>query len=307
LKAYTFHIGDFPTTATYLFNRPGHLHLQSKLGWKCCYALDLHSNCAAFIWFCISDKQALSPLKASFGSVEFTESLPPKILFEFFQYAVLQLQRIGVSGIQIKNPPDIYDIKKNALISVFLQNIGFEVSAAEVSSIIPVTETPYRDGLSSWEVRKLRQAKSKRLTFHQHALNDVGQVYRFIAQCRLEKAYSLSMSLEQVIDLSTTFPNEILVFSVQKEQEMAAACIAILVRKDILYTFYYDHGTAFHSLSPVVLLMEGMYGYCQLHKIRLLDLGTAALGGQPNFNLLEFKQNLGGIPSAKLTFQKKLL
>jgi hypothetical protein len=52
--------------------------------------------------------------------------------------------------------------------------------------------------------------------------------------------------------------------------------------------------------------MEGIYEHCQVEKIRLIDLGTSALNGRPNFGLLDFKLNLGAVPTEKLTFEKKL-
>ena len=54
------------------------------------------------------------------------------------------------------------------------------------------------------------------------------------------------------------------------------------------------------------MVTKALYEYCQEHNISLLDFGTSAVNNQPNFGLLNFKMRLGGIPSAKLTFQKML-
>ena len=74
----------------------------------------------------------------------------------------------------------------------------------------------------------------------------------------------------------------------------------------ILYDFYHAHPKSFDQLSPVVALVDGMYAYCQQNKFQLLDLVTSAVDGKVNFSLLNFKTQLGGQPSMKLTFEKDL-
>ena len=44
----------------------------------------------------------------------------------------------------------------------------------------------------------------------------------------------------------------------------------------------------------------------KLASIEALKIGKAALQGRPNFTLLDFKLNLGAIPTHKLTFEKSL-
>jgi hypothetical protein len=102
------------------------------------------------------------------------------------------------------------------------------------------------------------------------------------------------------------FADEFVFFEVMKGYERTAASIAIRVANDILYNFYSAHHSRYDAWSPVVMLIEGMYGWCQQQGIRLLDLGTSAVDNQPNFSLLDFKLRLGAQPTAKLTFAKDL-
>jgi hypothetical protein len=96
-------------------------------------------------------------------------------------------------------------------------------------------------------------------------------------------------------------------FGVYHGQELAAASISIRVSKRIVYNFYSAHPRKFDFLSPVVMLIKGMYGWSQKHHIELIDLGTSTLAGQPNFSLLDFKLRLSGRPATKLTFEKALM
>lgn len=307
MKTYTFHTGDYSPIASYLFNQPKHTQLQSEKVRKCFYVLDNYQNCTCFIWFFIDNQKALSPLKAPFASVEIIEPISNKILYSFITYCLDELVKLGVKRVSIKNPPTIYDETKSATLNVMLQNLGFQLAVAEISSIIQVSKDDYITRLTSWEIRKLKQSKAAGLTLKMNPLSDLETVYGFIKRCREKKEFELSMSIEQLIAMHVLFPNEIILFTIVKEHEIVAACISILVRKDILYTFYYDHDSNYNLFSPVVLLMDGIYEHCFKNSVSLIDLGTAALNGQPNFNLLDFKQNLGGKPSAKYTFEKELV
>jgi hypothetical protein len=95
-------------------------------------------------------------------------------------------------------------------------------------------------------------------------------------------------------------------FGVFQDDKVVAASIAIRVTTQVLYNFYCDHDNQYDAVSPVVFLIEGIYQYCASQKIPLLDLGTSAVAGKPNFGLLEFKMRLHGQPTAKLTFQKNI-
>ena len=114
------------------------------------------------------------------------------------------------------------------------------------------------------------------------------------------------MKFEALQETVNKFPDRYFLFSVHHRNKVVAASIAILVRKDILYDFYHDHLKAFDHLSPIVLLVDGIYEFCLTNNIRLLDLGTSALENKPNFSLLTFKTRLGGKPTPKFTFEKKL-
>ena len=83
--------------------------------------------------------------------------------------------------------------------------------------------------------------------------------------------------------------------------------MAIRVRDDILYNFLPASNPSYYAHSPMVMLMAELFGYCQRHRIQLLDLGTSLDGNQqPKPGLMRFKRNLGVRESPKLTFEKVL-
>jgi len=306
LKTYSFHSGITETNAKYIFNTPKHLALQASEGWTCYYALNEKGKCLVFIWINTSNETALSPLHAPFGSMEADADIEPKVLYEFIEYVVESAKSSGIKKLLFKNPPEVYNSPMSGLLTTFLLNQGFSIAQAEISSVIPIDNRSYEQKITDWEHRKLKQVKSAGLHFERSSSGHLSKIYAFLEGCRKEKGYALSMSLKDVQALLQAFPDQISLFSIYQESELAAACIGIQVSQDILYTFYYDHAKIFDSYSPVVFLIEGIYEHCQANGIRLLDLGTAALNTQPNFSLLTFKNNLGGIPSSKFSFLKYL-
>ena len=136
---------------------------------------------------------------------------------------------------------------------------------------------------------------------------DLAEVYGFIESCHGEKGYAMSISLDKLRETIGRFPDRYVLSAVKDQGAMRAAAISIRVTDGILYNFIVNHEKRFNALSPPVLLMEGLYEYCQANGIALFDLGTSARDGHPNFSLLDFKLHLGGAPTSKFSFYKKLV
>jgi hypothetical protein len=311
LEDFIFHEGSLPSgfVTDYevsLFNLPEHRTLQSSGEWISFYVLhQKNKTTLAEIHFHISDGVALSPVKATFGSIEFSEEIPSKVIFQFIEFLEKQLRLKGVTKVTIKNPPQAYSLGQQNLLTVFLLNLGYTIALAEIDTVLSVS-LPFDEVLDRWEKRKLKQAHEASLELKRVDANRLEEVYSFILSCRSQKGYSLSMTFDQIQQTLNHFPDRFLLMGIYKDDTLVAASISILVRSNVLYNFYSDHDKAFDQLSPVVLLTEGLYNYAATHKIALLDLGTSALEGKPNFGLLDFKSRLGGSPTPKFTFEKIL-
>jgi hypothetical protein len=311
LEDYIFHEGlipsgyrpDFEQT---LFNQPVHRTLQAPYGWYSFYVLNKKKKKVnAAIHFYIDDGIAKSPLRNPFGSFEYSESLRPIVLFLFIEFVEAQLIAKGVTRIVIKTPPQAYHREQAALLYTFLLNNDYSVSHAEVASGIEISGN-LQTMLHRSERRKLEKAKAARLVFREVPMRQLDTIYTFIESCRLQKDYKLSLSLAELHRTVKACKDHYKLFAVFQKKQLAAASITIRVKQNILYDFYHDHALEFDQLSPVVLLVEGIYKFCLTHKITFLDLGTSAVEGTPNFPLLNFKMKLGAKPSTKLTFEKVL-
>jgi hypothetical protein len=302
LKTYSFHTGQPPVQARFLFNTVEHTQLQSATGWLLFYALQ-NKTCVAIANIHVAAGKASTPLRAPFGSIECVEPVGVEVLYDFVTYIEEQVHREGATEIYLTLPPLEYYPEGNLLIP-FLLTKGYAASA-EISSIITVTSIPYREAIHNWELRKLKQAGGSGVTVTREPFTQLDSLYFFIEDCRRRKGYALSLSINQLQQLQQTFPEKIVLFSASIETHLVAACISIRISNDILYTFYYDHSATYQAISPVVLLLEGIYDYCAANGIKYIDLGTASAEGKPNFSLLQFKQHVGGKPSSKFSLVKK--
>jgi len=290
-----------------IFNTPEHMALQAVEGWHSFHALnEKHRIVVAVIHFHVANGEARSPLKAPFGSLELAPGVSLMVVFNFLEFVESRLKSRGTRRIRIKHYPSDYNSAESALLHTFLINLGYHIVDAEAGALITVSDDAFESTLDSWERRKLRQGAASGLQGRELPRAELRAVYEFIHACREQKGYTLSMSLPDILDAARTFEKEFILFGIFHEDQLVAASIAIRVNRRVLYNFYAAHAAEFDSLSPVVFLIDRLYGYCRQHSIALLDLGTSAVDGKPNFGLLDFKIRLGAKPTTKFTFEKNL-
>lgn len=289
-----------------LFNLPEHRLLQSKGEWISYYIIRENKKVAlAGIHFLLSASTASSPYRSPFGSIDAAEHIEPSVLFNFLQFIESDLRKLNVKKVVIKNPPTLYSPRLQTLLQVFLINVGFQVVSAEPGAILNVGK-PASELSSGWEKRKVKQAKEKELQLRHEGIDKIKTLYDFIHGCRIQKGYPSSMTLNDMQEVITIFPDRFLLTSVHKNNELVAASICVRCNRHVLYHFYSDHNTSDKASNPTVFLIRSLYEYCIENGIALFDLGTSSIGGIPNFGLLNFKLRLDATPTTKFTFQKDL-
>ena len=311
MENYIFHEGDLPPGYALafeesLFNLPAFFSLSSLRHTAFYILMPSEKKAVASIHFQIIEHSASSPYRAPFGSIEFAATLAPRVLYEFFEYLQIQLAKSGAREIHIKNPPQGCAPAKLSLVETVLINQGYQVVTAELSTLIAPDAAAFSQHIRHSEQLRLQQAKNAGCNFWRWEVESLREVYDFLSRCHEEKGYVVSMTFDDLYKTVITFPDRYLLFGVLKDEEVIAASISIRINQNCLYNFFANHDRKYNSLSPLILLIDGIYAYCQENRIALLDLGTSALQGKPNFNLLDFKMHIGGVPSAKLTFNKKI-
>lgn len=251
----------------------------------------------------IHNNQAKTPVRSPYGSFLFTESESVKHISDFIKFVDAELQKRKVTSILIKHQPAIYSPVNDQLKQSLLDQ-GYSIALEETSAVISVTEKTFEQNLHRSEKKRLRKCHEHNFLFEIMPLDQLNKVYGFLEACREEKGYTLSMPLDELQKLVAVFPERMLLTVVTGGSKMIAANISIRVYDHVLYNFYHDHAPEYDHVSPVVLLNEGLYNFCQQQNIRLLDLGTSNPDGVLNESLLTFKVRLGAQPSPKITFSK---
>ncbi len=289
----------------WLFHHRDHLLIQSP-HWNTFSVFNKKQKTVnAHLHVNIQNTKAVSPFRAPFGSIQFLRTLKPLILYSFLEFVCAKLKEKGVTHLTLKNHPDAYETGASSLLNTFLINQGFQVETAEAGSVLTMDQD-FVKGLRPWIFRKFRQLENTKLTFNKSNIDQLEYVFRFIQDCHRERNYLTSIDWSTLERTVKTFPGRFILFQIFSENETAAASISIDIGNKILYNFYMAHPLKFDSISPVVMLLKGMHQFCIDNNYRLLDLGTSALDGLPNFGLLDFKLGLGATPTMKLTFKKEL-
>ncbi len=306
---YSFQEGipeDFqPDFDVGIFHQQKHLLLQSTQGLTSFVIIDNERKLIlGLVYYHIQDNIAKSPLRSPYGSYLFSPKISGEVLVNFMAFTEERMKEKGVYSMILKNSPDTYSPGQHKLLQEVLFQKHYHVQLEEISAIIPVTDDPFELHLHRSEKKRLRKCYDGGLVFEMISLDHLSVIYNFLKTCKDEKGYELSMSLEELLKTSTMFPSHFYLSRVTLHDELIAANISIKVNAHVLYNFYHDHSRAYNLLSPVVLLNEGLYQFCQENRIKLLDLGTSTLNGTINKSLLNFKLRLGALPSRKLTFVK---
>jgi hypothetical protein len=297
--------GELPLNFdTGIFHDPKHLDLQTPAGWTVFYIWSGNSI-DGVVHFHVENDQATSPYRSPFGSFIFSDALTEDDLEKFILFCEAQLRNRNIKTITLKNQPEIYS-PQNTMLANSLFKLKYKVEFEETSAVIEITEKSFDSGLHKSEKKRLRKCKDSGLVFEQAELNQLQKIYMFLEACRKEKGYALSMSYNEIQKLAQTFPERIMLTTVIDGNKIVAANISIRVYEHVLYNFYHDHSGEYDQLSPVVLLNEGLYLFCQQNKIQFLDLGTSMIDGKLNKSLFTFKVNLGAKPSRKLLVRKTL-
>lgn len=281
--------------------------MQSESNWQSFFILngpDKTVDCS--IHFHLQDGVAKSPFKATYGGFDFNDGIERQLLLAFVNFVEQQLHQARATQILIKLPLRLmYQQEFNWVEDVLLKS-DFKILNKEEGCILRVSDS-FDERIHSLKRKRLNRTIQNRFKFDR--ISDIGElenVYSFLLQCRTRKNYNLSMSLQEVSNLASLFPDKVLLFGVRDDNKLVAASICIRVRNEVLYDFYHDHHASYDDFSPIVFLIKGINEYSYANGIPLLDLGTAMIGDQVNAGLLQFKLELGADHAVKYSFEKKI-
>lgn len=242
---------------------------------------------------------------SSFGGVEFSiQGLP--VLDKFMDALILWCSDNGIAQVQLKLPSSVYSENYDHLLQL-LNVAGFTELVREVNQHLVVSEEIYSEVIKYNERKKLRRCKEQRFEFKYMQSDQLHQAYRLIADTRIRNTFPVSMTLDKLRKMFSVFPDNYFLFGVYDSKRLIAVAVSIKINRNILYNFYHGDDIEYRSYSPIVMLLEGIYGYCQRENFEYLDLGISSVHGKLNHGLYKFKENCGCIATAKPILVKELL
>ncbi|WP_420149002.1 GNAT family N-acetyltransferase [Spirosoma sp.] len=291
----------------FFFNNLEHLRHQHSGSFHLLTAQNQRTGLAeARCAFFVDAGKAISPVAAPFGSVEFTETLPEPVLDTFLHALSNAIRSIGTSTtFRLTHYPCCYAPEQTALLRKKLPKYGFQLTRTDQTFYLPVDAGMFGQLIAPAERRRLRKCREAGFQFQHWTSPNITDVVNFVQDTRRQQGYQLTICPKNLTNLLHRFPDQFLVFTVYDGLKLAALSIAIRVREDILYSFLPASHPDYRTFSPTVMLVDGLYTFCQKEAIRLLDLGTSLDGNnQPKSSLRRFKRNLGALESPKFVFEK---
>ena len=251
----------------------------------------------------VQDKMAYSPLRATFGGVEFSEGISEEDLFQFLEKSIL---KIDVKTIIINSYPEGY-LPKNQIqkLENCLFQLGFNISIIEQNYEITVTPKSFYETITSTRAKQLlRKSIRKGFTFQEITDPNFSEIHTFITHSRERKNRPMTMNLLQFEHHFRLFSKNFKIFSVMDSKQTIAVGITIKINDKIVYTFYLADDDRYLKDSPTIFLLSGIYEYFQQQDYTILDLGIATEKGILNEGLANFKRSLGAKLSLKKTYLK---
>jgi len=282
----------------YIFNTPEFQSL--KEGGLKYFALYEQEKPIARICFRIDNNKAISGHQATFGSIDAEHPLPEEKAKYFLDYVCKTLKNEGVKEVIIKHWPECY-ADSHSLHEVFI-NSGFEVINNEVNQHLQVRETEFSQLIRKNEKKKLNQCIKQGYPFKKLSIDELDDIYQLVTETRVRKGFPVSMDFAGLYQTVKSMPDKYLLFGLFDQHDLIAASVSIRISKNILYNFYHADEFSYRSTSPLVMLVQEIYKYCQQNGIKILDLGISSDQGQKNEGLFIFKENLGCVTSNKNTY-----
>ena len=95
----------------------------------------------------------------------------------------------------------------NSICTNLLLRKGFEIKNDEINYNIKINQTDFIDRINYAEKKRLKKCIKSNYTFKNLELNNIEEVYKIIKDNRDSKKYKLSMSLSELKNVISIFPN----------------------------------------------------------------------------------------------------
>jgi hypothetical protein len=304
MKILTHITSEYHFTSNTVYNSLEYIH-QLTNSIKSYYKVDSNlKKVLAVIHFQIVADKAISLQNAPFGGFENYKKLDDLTIDHFLTHILNELRKLKITTVIIKNAPSFYS--EGYDFNELLISHKFKSKVIEINHHIDLSENSLIELMHSMEKRKYEKCVQANFLFKQEPASNFDDIFEFISDCRKERNQSLSMNKVDLQKMVMSLPESYLLFSVRDGNKLIAASICIIVNSQVIYNFYPASSVAYNNFSPMVFLVSNIYLFAKAHGFETIDLGTSMLNSQPNKNLVQFKEHIGGIQTQRQIFELNL-
>ena len=237
--------------------------------------------------------QAYSPWKAPYGSVECRRDIGHEAMCIFVDKILEWVKKNGISDLKIVHYPDFYNQTISEIIRDCYVERGIELKVSDRNQHLRVSTAIFLSVISSDERRRLNNCLKMGFTGEMANFSRLREAYDLLVRARRRKGYPEAMPFDELERMFLLHPDHYLLFTTMDDDKIIALTISIRINTDIVYNFYHADHEDYLNLSPTVMSINFVYGYCQENSIPFIDLGVSSLDGEINEGLYRFKRELG--------------
>ena len=268
------------------------------------YLLNKNEKALVKCTFTITDGVAMSPFRATYGSIEITPETQASSVREFLNRSTEYLIQLGCNAIQVIQPPECYSKDQN-IVSESLLDHGFELMYRDCDQYLEINSL-FDDIITPGELGKLKKCKRQGFQGKCEGIENLEESHHLIEQNLKRKGLPISMTFHQLREMFEIHPSHYLVFNVRDANTIVSTIVSIRITDEILYNFYHADHEAYQSHSPTVMAVAQVYEYARHNGFHILDLGVSSEKGEINQGLFRFKKALGAHSCERLSWKLDL-
>lgn len=211
----------------------------------------------------------------------------------------------GFDKCTLRLPPFTYNKMPDEETEYALVKSGFNVSNVSISNII---------NLDEFEFKKISETKKRSIKKSMHEIEvrtvngnidkeNFKEYYNLLLENRELKNVSPTHSIDELIYLKNTLPDDIILFSAYVDSVLAAICVLFSINKDIILNFYLagDERFKLHGVSEFILYKTVEWSKNKGYKY--YDIGTSDTNGKLIEGLFAFKKKFLANGFLRKTFE----
>lgn len=203
------------------------------------------------------------------------------------------LRKNGFSKCILKNPPFLYNKNPNEETDYALIKNGFRETSVSISNIIDLKDFEFRK-ISEPKKRSIRKSLKKIEVEIIEKITDeekFEEFYNILLKNRQKKNVKPTHSLDELIYLKRNLKNNIVMFSANVEDKIAAICILFSINKDMILNFYLADDDNFKMDRVSEFLLYKSIEWAKEHNYIYYDTGTSDSNNELIEGLFAFKKN----------------